>query len=93
MHAAVIVLMAVQSSSSSSVRPWFGMVARVAQCWFGLSGGRRGVAVGLVVMKSASGLDHSEMSLIQSGPVVLEISRRVSPMLSLERFPLIAVEP
>ncbi len=39
----VIVSTAFQSSSLSSVRVWFEMVAWEAQCWFGLSGGRREV--------------------------------------------------
>ncbi len=92
-RAVVIVLMAFQSSSLSSVRVQVGVVAWVAQCWFGLSGGRRAVDVGLVVTKSESDLDHSKMSLSQSGPDALEIKWSVSLMLSLVRFPLMAVEP
>ncbi len=65
-RAIVIVLMAFHSSSLSSVRAWVGVEAWVAQCWFGLSGGRRAVNVGLDAMKSASGLDHSKMNLSHS---------------------------
>ncbi len=69
------------------------MVAWVAQCWFGLSGGRRIEVVGLFATKSASGFDHPKMSFIQSVPDVREMNWRASLMLSLVRFPLMAVEP
>ncbi len=41
----VIVSTAFQSSSLSSVRPWFVMAAWDTQCWSGVSGGRRAVAI------------------------------------------------
>ncbi len=92
-QAVVIVSLAFQSSSLSSVREWVGVVAWVSQCWLGLSGGRRVAVVGLFLTKLASGLDHSEMSLIQSGPDVSEMSWRALPMLLSLMFPLMAVEP
>ncbi len=58
-----------------------------------MSGGRRAAVVGLVLTKSASCFDHSEMSLIKRGPVILEINWRALPMLKSEMFPLMAVEP
>ena len=64
-QAVVILSLAFQSSSLSSVRARVRMVAWVAQCWFGLSGGRRLAFVGLLRTKSASGFDQFEMSLIQ----------------------------
>ncbi len=60
----VIMSIVVQSSSSSLVRAQVRVVAWATQCWFSLSGGRRAAVVGLVSTKSASGFDHSEMSLI-----------------------------
>ncbi len=69
------------------------MVAWVAQCWFGLSGGRRLTFVGLLRTKSASGFDQFEMSLIQSSPDVSEINHMALPMLSSSMFPLMAAEP
>ncbi len=53
-RAVLIMLMAFQLSSSSLVRPLVDMVAWDAQCWFGLSGGRREDAVGLVTTNVAS---------------------------------------
>ncbi len=57
------------------------------------STGRRVVALGLAQTMSVNGSDHSEMGLIQVGPVILEISCRALPMLSSVRHPLIAVVP
>ncbi len=93
MQAVVILSLAFQSSSLSSVRARVRLVAWVAQCWLGLSGGRRLAVVGLLLMKLARGFNHSEMSLIQSCPDVLEIRRMVLPMLLSAIFPLMALEP
>ncbi len=92
-RAVVILSPAFQSSSSSSMRGQVRMVAWVAQCWFGLSCGRRVAFAGLLLTKLARGFDHSEMSLIHSGPDVSKIRRMALPMLLLSMFPLMAVEP
>ncbi len=88
-----IALMAAQSSSSSLVRPIFGVSALLAHCWSFFSGGSNATVVGFCRMTSVNGLDHVKRSLLQSGPVVSDMLRKALPTLSLERLPLMAVVP
>ncbi len=80
LHTSVIVLIATLSSSLSSVSPSLWIRALLAHCWSFFKGGRSADAVGLLRTASVNGLDQVKRSLLQSGPVVLEILLKASPM-------------
>ncbi len=92
-HTSVLALIAAHSSFLSSVRPLFWISAVLVHCWSFFKGGRRAVMVGLLRTVSANGLNYVVMSIPQSGPIVLEMLRKVSPTLLSERLPLMAVVP
>ncbi len=93
LSASVIVLIAAQSSSLSSVRPLLWISALLAHRWSFLRGGRSSAMVGLLRTVSANGLDQVTRSLLQSGPDVSEMLRSTSVMMSSERILLMAVVP
>ncbi len=78
-------------SSSSLVRLWLVIKALSAHVWPWLRIGRRACTTLCARTTSVRGFDQVPMSLIQMGPMGLEMLHRTLPMLLLEIFPLIAV--